>query len=298
MLFDIAGILINFTGVNDYFVQRSSVFIEERKDVSADDIDMSISLEIVDNIQIPEGELIYEELSKWFKKKHPEQGYYLLFKHRLNDSVATILDTDAEWKNISIKYIPFNLPFHIKDSDTYIQWNIYHACQLIGISFRNYLISMSGIQIHSSSFSVDGKGVIVSAPSGTGKSTHTRLWKELYGDRVTLINDDRPAIRFIDNVPMLCGTPWSGSTDVFCNMKVPLNCIVMLERSPENSIERLDMNRALQLLMPRCFLPYYDQEMMNKAMITLENLVGVIPIYLLKCRPDYEAVELVRKCMS
>jgi hypothetical protein len=160
------------------------------------------------------------------------------------------------------------------------------------------LIKKNGIQIHCSSIDYNGKGIIFSAPSGTGKSTHVRLWQELYGNALTVINDDRPAIRYIDGVPMLCGTPWSGTSDNFTNRIVPLYAIVMLEQAPVNSMERLSGPGALQMLMPRCFLPYFDSELMAEALDTLERLIKDVPVYLLKCRPDYEAVELVRKCLE
>jgi len=299
MLFDIAGILVNFKGTNDFFAERCSIFRKENcEDLLPDSIDMDVTIEKVDHIQIPEGDLILDESAKWLRKRDPEQGYFIYMNNRNNSMVATTLEADPKWKHITIRYIESDLPFPIKDQTVLIRWDDYRSFQLAGIAYRHYLLSRESITIHSSAFATGGKGVIISAPSGTGKSTHARLWKELYGDEVVFVNDDRPAIRFLDHIPMLCGTPWSGSTDVYSNMKVPLNCIVMLEQSSSNSIEKLEMDMALQLLMPRCFLPYFDRELMDKAIITLENLISSIPVYLLKCRPDYEAVELVWKCVN
>ncbi|MEN6316031.1 MAG: hypothetical protein ABFD25_17485 [Clostridiaceae bacterium] len=299
MLFDIAGILMNFKGMNDFFVERCSSFIKENdQSLLTEKIDMDVSIEKVDHIKIPEGDLILDESAKWLRKKDPEQGYFIYMHNRNTKMVATTLEADPKWKSIKIQYIESDLPFPIKEQTELIRWDDYRSFQLAGITYRNHLLSRDSITIHSSAFAAGGKGVIISAPSGTGKSTHARLWKEFYGDEVVFVNDDRPAIRFLDHIPMLCGTPWSGSTDVYSNMKVPLNCIVMLEQSPINSIEQLEMERALQLLMPRCFLPYFDKELMDMAIITLENLIRAVPVYLLKCRPDYEAVELVWKCLN
>jgi len=299
MLFDIAGILINFNGTNDFFEERCSMFIKENcQDILPEMIDMDVTIEKVDHFQIPDGNLILDESAKWLRKIDPEQGYFIYMHNRNNNMIATTLEADLKWKHVRIQYIESDLPFPIKDQTVLIKWDDYRSFQLAGIAYRNHILNRNGILIHSSAFAIGGKGVIVSAPSGTGKSTHARLWKERFGDEITLVNDDRPAIRLFDNVPMLCGTPWSGSTDIYSNMKVPLKCIVMLEQSPSNCIERLDTDRALQLLIPRCFLPYFDSELMDKAISTLEKLIGDVPVYLLKCRPDQEAVELVWKCMN
>ena len=69
------------------------------------------------------------------------------------------------------------------------------------------LINHDGLVIHSSSIAFRDKGIIFTAPSGTGKSTHVNLWEQTFGREVTVVNDDTPAIRFINDVPMLSGTP-------------------------------------------------------------------------------------------
>ncbi len=297
MLYNIAGIIVEFIGSNDLFEERGAIFKMEASDTSASAVDLIVKSEKVDNIVIPDGDLILDETSRWYRKKAPDNGFFIAMTSTRNLEFDTILEADYFWRNISIRYIESDLTYPISDNRR-VKWNDYHTFQLTGIAYRNAMISMDSITVHSSSFAIDGKGVIVSAPSGTGKSTHTGLWKERYGDRVTLLNDDRPVIRFLEGKPMLCGTPWSGSTDIFANLKVPLEGVVMLTRSSENRIERLDMARALEMLMPRCFLPYFDGGLMEATIKVIEKLVETVPVYLLQCRPDYEAVELVYKCMS
>lgn len=297
MIYDIAGVLVDFSGDNDFLKARSSIFEAKDQSDHKSAADLSITAVMTDTIHIPDGELIMEELSKWYRKIKPEEGFYITMHSKRGNVVDTILETDPGWRNVLIRYKRSDLRFPVKENE-YVNWNQYHIFQLAGIAFRNRTLSMDSITIHSSSFSIDGRGIIVSAPSGTGKSTHTRLWKERYAERVMLINDDRPLIRFLNGVPMLCGTPWSGSTDIYMDTKVPLSSIVMLERAAQNSIRRLDTCSALQMLMPRCFLPYFDESLMNTAMKVVERLVCTVPIYLLRCRPDYEAVELVQRCVS
>lgn len=76
-----------------------------------------------------------------------------------------------------------------------------------GAMFHNRLMQLGGGVLHSSSLAWRGQGVAFSANSGTGKSTHTGLWKQVFGDEVEIINDDKPAIWFDEGQPMLCGTP-------------------------------------------------------------------------------------------
>lgn len=115
---------------------------------------------------------------------------------------------------------------------------------------------------------------------------------------MTVVNDDTPAIRFKDEEPILCGTPWSGSSDKFVNLEVPVKAIVVLSQAPQNSIRKLEIFEALPMVMPRCFLPYFDEELMKKAYIALDKILIKIPIYHLQCRPDREAMELVYQCVK
>ncbi len=291
MLLDIAGISIDLTGTNEYFINRSKEF--EISD-SHGKQDFKFVIETTDFIPFPEGDVIVYDKVIW--KIGPDKSYNICVTSPDQKRLMALMKASEDWSNVKITSIKSENVL-TDEGKAPIKWNDYYSFYLAGIAFRNRLIRMNGILIHCSSISYKGHGLIFSAPSGTGKSTHTRLWKEIYGKDVNYINDDRPAIRFINDIPMVCGSPWSGTSDLFSNRKEPLIAIVMLERSDSNSIERLQLDKALQLLMPRCFLPYFDQKMMIEAMDTLEQIVKSIPVYLLKCRPDYEAVEIVLKCL-
>ncbi|HEX3027727.1 MAG TPA: hypothetical protein VHT34_00120 [Clostridia bacterium] len=108
-----------------------------------------------------------------------------------------------------------------------------------------------------------------------------------------MVNDDTPAIRFINGVPMLSGTPWSGSSEKFANIQIPVKAIVILEQYPENVIRKLKPVEALPMLMPRCLLPYFDEKTMAIACQLIEKLLAKVDLYHLRCLPDKDAVELV-----
>lgn len=297
MRVNIAGICIELNDTNDYIAGRVTKYLENNCTDDIEQVDMKVSIQLVEKIPDPEGDVIVEDGAIWLRKTGPEEGFFVFARNINDNTVVAMLESDTDWTHVNVSCVETDLIVYSLTGNIPTRWNYYHTFQITGMAFRNLLIKKNGLLIHSSSIEIDGKGLIFSAPSGTGKSTHTRLWKELYGDKVTIVNDDRPAIRYMGNSPMLCGTPWSGSSDLYANRIVPLQGIVLIEQSSANSIEKLPVAEGLQMLMPRCFLPYYDRDMMNEAMNTLERLITDVPVYRLKCRPDYEAVELVRKCM-
>jgi len=302
MLYNIAGLWIDFEGDNEYFKKRCISFLSDDSETRPEKIDMKISFEIIDYIEKPDASVLLDNGSTIIsERKGPEPGYYIYARNLEpgggKPEKPSLIESNTTWDNINIKFTLNDQLRSMVDEDKMKTWIQHMSFYEMGIPFRFMLLLKNGIQIHCSSIEYEGKGFIFSAPSGTGKSTHVRLWRELFGDKVTIINEDRPAIRYINNIPMICGTPWSGTSDNFTNRIVPLSNIIMLQQAPANSIERLDFSRALQLLMPRCFLPYFDSELMQKGIDTLERLIRDVPVYLLKCLPNYEAVELVRKCL-
>ena len=168
-----------------------------------------------------------------------------------------------------------------------------------GLVFSDRLTQLGGMVLHGSSVAYEGNGLVFSAPSGTGKSTHAGLWRETYGDRVVTINDDKPAIRFDDSGnPIVYGTPWSGKTELNNNVAVPLSAIVFLERKPQNEIRQLSASEALLYMGRELALPYHDDALCETLWDTATRLVQAVPVFLLGCTVSTEAVELVRKTIG
>ena len=168
-----------------------------------------------------------------------------------------------------------------------------------GLVFSDRLTYLNGLVLHGSSLAFDGNGIIFSAPSGTGKSTHTRLWREKYGERVVMLNDDKPAIRFNDNgEPIVYGTPWSGKTELNNNAQAPLRGIVFLSRGKENTIRRLSVTEALLYMNRELSLPYHDAALGERLLDTATRLLQAVPAYLMNCTISEEAVELVRTTLE
>ncbi len=167
-----------------------------------------------------------------------------------------------------------------------------------GSSFYRQLIKHDGILLHSSAVVVDGKAYIFSAPSGTGKSTHTQMWLERFGkDRAAILNDDKPAIRLVDGEFYASGTPWSGKTDWNINITVPIAGICMLRRGEVNKIVPHTGSRALFDILEQTLRPA-SSEYRDKLMELLTKLIEKVPIWRLECNMDPEAAIVSYEAMS
>ena len=158
------------------------------------------------------------------------------------------------------------------------------------------LAQKQGLIIHSSTILWKGKGVMFSAPSGTGKSTHAHLWKQLYD--TPILDGDATACRMLNGIPIVYGLPWCGTSGEFINKSVPLGAIVFLQQAKENSIEKLDLSESIIRLAARCFLLPWNNELMNQFLDIVQEIAENADCYLLNCLPDSDAVELVKKCLE
>lgn len=160
---------------------------------------------------------------------------------------------------------------------------------LTGSDFYTQLIKFSGILLHSSCVVVDGYAYAFSADSGTGKSTHTQLWLKHFGDRAYILNDDKPAIRIIDNKVYACGTPWSGKYDYSTPKIVPLAGICFLERSDDNWIKKADTSKAVFNIFSQT-VRRLGPNAMEKLFDVLEDIFSKVPIWELGCNISDDAV--------
>ena len=167
-----------------------------------------------------------------------------------------------------------------------------------GAAFYVSLIKFNGLMLHSSAVVLDGKAYLFSAPSGTGKSTHTSRWVSYFGsDRAFIINDDKPAIREMDGQFMVMGTPWSGKTAMNENVSVPAAAVAFIERSETNRIERLTPAQALKHIMWQTVRPT-KEENMERLLTTLDSFIRQVPVYKLYCNISDEAVQVAYEAMK
>ena len=167
-----------------------------------------------------------------------------------------------------------------------------------GGSFYRQLLKFDGLLLHASAAVVDGRAYLFSAPCGTGKSTHTALWRSTFGaDRVQILNDDKPALRLEEGVWYAYGTPWSGKTDQNVNLRVPLAGIAVLRRGEENSIVPFGGSKAVFALLEQTARPR-DGRSRAKLLELLDALLKGVPVWQLTCNMKPEAAELAYAVMS
>ncbi|MGE5398034.1 MAG: hypothetical protein ACM3PP_02270 [Candidatus Saccharibacteria bacterium] len=172
-------------------------------------------------------------------------------------------------------------------------------CEYIwtGADFYRRLLDYNGFMLHASALAYEGRSYLFSAPCGTGKSTHARQWQEHFGnDKVQIVNDDKPAIRLIDDCFYVFGTPWSGKSEFNVNVQVPLQAICFLEQSPFNWIEKLQPKAALKLLFNQTLRPG-EALLMDNLLTLLDKLIRQIPIYKMGCNISKEAAVMAYRAM-
>ena len=154
---------------------------------------------------------------------------------------------------------------------------------------------------HGSGLAFDGQGVLFTAKSGTGKSTHTSLWREAFGDRVQMVNDDKPFLQLTEENAIMWGNPWRGKHGLGGNLSAPLYAICLVNRGEENRIEQISPSMALPMLLQQTFTPE-DSALLLKTLELVDRLSKQVKIYSLWCNMDPEAawvacrgMELVEK---
>ena len=162
----------------------------------------------------------------------------------------------------------------------------------IWIMFGITIAPLGAIAIHSSVIVKNHEAVLCLGESGTGKSTHTRLWREnIEGAR--LLNDDSPIIRMIDGKCIVYGSPWSGKTHCYVNKCVPARAIMRLSQAPYNKIHRLPALSAIGAILPSCPPAFaYDNALQDHICNTVSGIISCTPVYHLECLPDAAAAEL------
>lgn len=151
--------------------------------------------------------------------------------------------------------------------------------------------------IHASLVRNNNFGYAFIAKSGTGKSTQVSMWlRHIAGS--DLMNDDNPIIRCIDNEFWIFGSPWSGKTPCYRNIKARLGAITRIDRATTNSVDKLPPIQAFASLLPSCSSMKWDSDIYNAICDTITKIVETTGIYTLHCLPNKEAAEVCYKAIS
>lgn len=162
----------------------------------------------------------------------------------------------------------------------------------IWMMFGLVLAPLGAIPIHSSVVVKDGGAVLCLGESGTGKSTHTRLWRENI-EGAKLLNDDSPIIRIQNDKCVVYGSPWSGKKHCYINKVFPVRALMRLSQAPHNKIRRLPALSAIGAILPSCPPAFaYDNKLQDHICNTVSDIISCTPIYHLECLPDAAAAQL------
>ena len=159
------------------------------------------------------------------------------------------------------------------------------------------MIDYNIILFHSSVISVDGQAYAFTAKSGTGKSTHSRLWRELLGERAVMVNDDKPLIRIDDDGVFGYGTPYCGKHRWGNNICVPLRSIAVIHRSEINHIESTGVPKAFVTLLQQTYRPS-DPVKMAKTLDLLTKMADRVKLYDLYCNMETDAAQTAYNAMK
>lgn len=156
------------------------------------------------------------------------------------------------------------------------------------------LVDYDAFLMHSAVIEVEGQALAFAAKSGTGKSTHIRLWRKRFGREVHIINGDKPVYRFIDGQLYACGTPWRGKEGWGRNVMAPLKALCFLERGTENQLKRLSSAEVMPWLFHQLLLPK-EPERMERFLTLVDRMLETTPCYLLRCDMTPAAAETARQ---
>ncbi len=158
------------------------------------------------------------------------------------------------------------------------------------LALEKYLLSEQALVLHSAYIICEGKAVLFTAPSGTGKSTQANLWKQY--KKAEIINGDRSIIQVNGDCVEAHGIPFCGSSGISVNQTAPIAGIVILGQAKENSIEHCKHSVSIKKLFSECSVNYWNRDFVNEALNVIEKIVEKIPVCHLKCDISEEAVEV------
>lgn len=169
-----------------------------------------------------------------------------------------------------------------------------YTCAVCRQVSQALLYRHKGIFIHAGVLLYQGKGYLFVAPSGTGKTTHLLLWQKCLGDKMAILNGDKPFLRSFDDGVIVYGGPWKGKENFGINASAPLGGVFLLNRGTENTVRRASVPEALQGLLLSTIFPE-DREGVSKMMDMMNRICSTVPVGILHCNTQDDAVYTVQK---
>lgn len=279
--YEIAGINLCIKGKDEEMYTdeyRLQAFGSERKGTCHEYI-----FSIEDELDKGRGICIYKNASKRIYQDHDRTIQYIGVVN--NDIESAYIRCESQGNITHVQVRRAAVPEHITSKVV-----------LSSIGIESLVSKASGFILHASFINVNGRAILFTAPSETGKSTQAELWREYRGAEI--INGDRAVIRVNDGKFEVCGLPFSGSSEYCKNVSLPLAAIVYLEQAPETSITPFGGVRAFCKVWEQITVPVWDRKAMEQISEKLILLLSEIPVYYLACTPDESAVIALEEALG
>lgn len=202
---------------------------------------------------------------------------YIIEKVEKSDDVYQISYTDKDFE----RWMDSNL--EIKEP-AYIEFNCIMEKIATDLPNRDMLL------MHGATIEYNGKAYIFTAPSGTGKSTHIKLWKEYLGDKVNVINGDKPEVSFEDGKVYVHGAPWCGKEGWQINTSAPLAGVCLVERGETNSIETINPGESIETFIVQLYISD-EPDYLIKIVDLFAKMTEAVPFYKLTCDISEDAAK-------
>lgn len=278
--YHIAGLRLRVQGRDGEMYTDDAILTEYRAEPG--DWDHSIWMEFCDEMPAPKGTLIFQDPSmRVYRDGSSTLTYFGAVERELSGAYLAVRREGCEsWGWVCRREY---------------SGRIYAKLVMKALELEHLLARHDTLLFHSTFIDVGGKAILFTAASGVGKSTQADLWCQHRGAR--LINGDRSGLQWRDGEAWACGVPFSGSSDVRHNERLPLAAIVSLAQAPSNTLTHLSGVRAFRQIWEGCTVHLWDRRDVEQATQTVTRILGRVPVYRLACTPDASAVEVLYQQM-
>lgn len=268
----IAGLTLSLSGPTDAFPAQFNAF---RID-APQRVHLHIEIQIGMPTHSPNGKVVLRNQELVVLEQ--EEQYILLFPK--SPTLAEIhLKKDASYA----------LCYCIPPYNEHLHNELFHALRLVYL----YLAGQHQmVALHSSSILYQDKAWLFSAPSGTGKSTHANLWRDLYN--TPILNGDLNLLAIKNNIPVIHGIPWCGTSKLFDTQTHPLGGIILLKQAPTDTIEELPLDQRILLVQQRLISPCWTPKQFDTNLSVIQKIAAHIMICRLHCTKENSACELMK----
>lgn len=271
--YEFAGLRVTIRGPEDLMYEREGRLAPFR--VPGDSGGYEFELERVDALPAPEGNWLVICPSY---RVYEQDGV----RARYTGSVGTT------WETAYLRTVQRGRFHKIQLLRDQVPGRVGLHTVLGALNAEHLVVRSGGVILHAACIVHEGRAVLFTAPSETGKSTQAELWRRNRG--AAIVNGDRIAIRMEEGKPVACGIPFAGSSDYCGNVTAPLGAIVYLGQAARTSIEPLRGFRAFRAVWEGCSVNTWDRQDTELATELVQTVLRTVPVFRLDCTPDESAV--------